>query len=151
MQEDDNDAGTEDNDGRCSGEGVDSVVFVHAGHPGGQDGARWRLRVRLRGLPNPFWEEGLRKFSGKDAEVRAFFDGYRDEVEAFAGAAEALVRQTIRAYQACGKRHLMVAFGCTGGQHRSVFMAQELARRLQGMSGVETKVMHMAEGRWEHG
>lgn len=119
------------------------------GIPGDEHGHGGGFVFDCRGLPNPYWVEALRKRTGKDAEVRAFFDGYRDEVEAFAWAAEALVRQTIRAYQACGKRHLMVAFGCTGGQHRSVFMPEELARRLQGMSGVETKVMHMAEGRWE--
>ena len=102
-----------------------------------------------RGLPNPFWEEGLRKFTGKDAEVVAFFGRHRETVEAFAGAAEALVRQTVWAFQQDGRQHIQVAFGCTGGQHRSVFMAEELGRRLQGMPGVETEVIHTAEATWE--
>ena len=102
-----------------------------------------------RGLPNPFWEEGLRKFTGKDVEVVAFFGRHREEVEAFAGAVEALVRQTIQTFQTDGRRHIQVAFGCTGGQHRSVFMAEELGWRLQGMPGVETEVIHTAEGYWK--
>ena len=102
-----------------------------------------------RGLPNPFWEEGLRKFSGRDAEVVAFFARHREAVDAFSGAAEALVRQTIQTFQRDGRRQIQVAFGCTGGQHRSVFMAEELGRRLQGMPGVETEVVHTAEAYWK--
>ena len=104
-----------------------------------------------RGLPNPFWEERLRKCTGKDPEIAAFFVRHREAVEAFAGATEALVLQTIRTFLADGRQHLQVAFGCTGGQHRSVFMAEELARRLQGMPGVETEVVHLAEGSWKRG
>jgi hypothetical protein len=102
-----------------------------------------------RCLPNPYWTEGLRKFSGQDEPIREFFAEHRDEVEAFLGAVEALVRQTTATYLADGRRHLMVSFGCTGGQHRSVFMAEELARRLQGMPGVETEVRHMEKDRWK--
>ncbi len=104
-----------------------------------------------RGLPNPVWVESLRKFSGKDEPVREFFAGHQQEVEAFAGAAELLVRQTVASFLSDGKRHLMVAFGCTGGQHRSVYMAEELARRLQGTPGVETEVIHMEESGWKGG
>lgn len=104
-----------------------------------------------RGLPNPFWVESLRKFSGKDEPVREFFAGHQKEMAAFAGAAEALVRQTVASFLSDGKRHLMVSFGCTGGQHRSVYMAEELARRLQGMPGVETELVHMAAWAWKKG
>lgn len=102
-----------------------------------------------RGLPNPFWEERLRKCTGKDPEIAAFFDRHREAVDAFAGAAEALIRQTVQTFQRDGRRHLQVAFGCTGGQHRSVFMAEELGRRLRGMPGVETEVVHLAESTWK--
>lgn len=101
-----------------------------------------------RGLPNPYWEEELRRYSGKDESVREFFAKHREEVETFAGAAEALVWQTVRVFQSDGRQHLMVAFGCTGGKHRSVFMAEELARRLRGMPGVETEVVHTRERAW---
>ena len=102
-----------------------------------------------RGLPNPFWEEGLRTFTGKDAEVAAFFARHREAVEEFAGAAEMLVRQTVRAFLADGRHHIQVAFGCTGGQHRSVFMAEELAKRLQTIPEVETEVLHTAQAHWK--
>ena len=75
---------------------------------------------------------------------------HREAVDAFAGVAEALERQTVCAFQEDGRGHLQVSFGCTGGQHRSVSMAEELARRLRGMPGVETEVVHTAEGSW-HG
>lgn len=104
-----------------------------------------------RGLPNPFWEEGLRRFTGKDAEVVAFFERHKETVEAFAEAAEALIRQTIQTFLADGRQHIQVVFGCTGGQHRSVFMAEELQRRLHGMPGVETEVLHLAEEYWKQG
>lgn len=113
-----------------------------AGHGGG-------FVFDCRGLPNPYWEEALRGCSGKDEPIRTFFAKFREEVEAFADAAESLVRQTATTFLTDGKRHLMVSFGCTGGQHRSVFMAEELARRLQGTPGVETEVIHMEEGNWK--
>ena len=101
-----------------------------------------------RGLPNPFWVQGLRNHTGKDAEIRAFFDAHLEAVEAFGRAAEALVRQTVAAYREDGRRHLMVAFGCTGGKHRSVFMAEWLGNRLRG-EGVKVEVIHREEERWK--
>lgn len=127
-----------------------SFSYMH-GVPEDETGHGGGFVFDCRCLPNPFWDEGLRRCSGKDEPVREFFARHREEVEAFAGAAEALVRQTIRVFQSDGRQHLMVAFGCTGGQHRSVFMAEDLARRLRGMPGVETKVVHTTAGAWEKG
>ena len=99
-----------------------------------------------RCLPNPFWNEELRRFSGKDEPVREFFAKHREEVEAFAGAAEALVRQTIRVFQSDGRQHLMVAFGCTGGQHRSVFFAQRVGEMIhENYPMVNVEINHLAQ------
>ena len=137
---------------RAKGKGMVKVLIVSfsyvQGVPEDETGHGGGFVFDCRGLPNPYWEEGLRRFSGKDAPIREFFGRHREEVEAFAEAAEALVRQTASAFLADGKRHLMVAFGCTGGKHRSVFMAEELARRLQGVPGVETEVVHTRERAW---
>ena len=95
-----------------------------------------------RGVPNPFWEEGLRKFTGKDAEVVAFFARHREAVDAFVGAAEALVRQTIQTFQTDGRRHIQVAFGCTGGQHRSVYCAEHVARHLADKFNIKVVLTH---------
>jgi len=138
-------------DSSKTGNGV-KVRVVSFSYPRGipedEEGHGGGFVFDCRGLPNPFWVESLRKFSGKDEPVREFFAGHQKEVEAFVGAAESLVRQTVTAFLADGKRHLMVAFGCTGGQHRSVFMAELLAERLRGES-VEVEVAHTEETRWQ--
>jgi RNase adaptor protein for sRNA GlmZ degradation len=53
-----------------------------------------------------------------------------------------LVDATVSTYQRRGFKNLMVSFGCTGGQHRSVYLAEQLARRLHGRNGVEVVVYH---------
>lgn len=138
---------------KVKGNGMVKVRIYSFSYPMGipedEEGHGGGFVFDCRGLPNPYWEEALRGCSGKDEPVRKFFAKYREEVEAFAGAAESLVRQTAKTFLADGKRNLMVSFGCTGGQHRSVFMAEELASRLQGMPGIETEVIHMEEGNWK--
>ena len=53
-----------------------------------------------------------------------------------------LVDASVREYQRRGFKNLMVAFGCTGGQHRSVYLAEQLAKRLRGQNRVEVVVRH---------
>ena len=48
-----------------------------------------------------------------------------------------------------GREHLQVAFGCTGGQHRSVYFAERMAERLAGIDGVEVEVSHVAKPHWK--
>ena len=58
-----------------------------------------------------------------------------------------LVDASVSIYQSRGFKNLMVSFGCTGGQHRSVFMAEQLARHLRSKGGVEVVVRHLGAGR----
>ena len=87
------------------------------------------LILDCRFLANPYWEPGLRHRDGRDAEVAAYvasdprFDAFFEMV---AGLAEFL----LPAYEEEGKSHLSIGFGCTGGQHRSVAVAERLAERL---------------------
>ena len=62
----------------------------------------------------------------------------------FLGCAIALVEASVSAYQRRGFKHLMVSFGCTGGQHRSVYLAEQLAKHLRAKNkdGVEVVVHH---------
>jgi UPF0042 nucleotide-binding protein len=101
--------------------------------------------VDVRFLPNPHWIPELRDLTGCDAEVR-------DYVLSQEGATEFLDRltellETIgTGYTRESKRYLTLAVGCTGGKHRSVTMAQQLADRLAGL-GIQTTVVHRDLGR----
>ena len=101
-----------------------------------------------RAMPNPFWDEALRGFSGCDKPIADFFARHKDKLEVFLNAAETLVRQSIGEYLKDGRDHLQVVFGCTGGQHRSVYFAERMAERLAGIDGVEIVVEHAASGYW---
>ena len=63
-----------------------------------------------RAMPNPYWDESLRGYTGRDKPVCDFFDRYRDKVDRFLRAAETLVRQSIGEYLNDGRDHLQVAF-----------------------------------------
>lgn len=84
----------------------------------------------VRFLPNPHWDEALRPLTGHDPAVRDFVLE-RSQASDFLDRFEALMQALLPAYEAEGKSYLTVAFGCTGGRHRSVAVAEELARRLR--------------------
>ncbi|OFW58119.1 MAG: RNase adaptor protein RapZ [Actinobacteria bacterium RBG_16_64_13] len=83
-----------------------------------------------RFLPNPHWVADLRPRSGLDAEVRDYVL-LRPDAEAFLQQVVGLIRFMASGFMAEQKRRLVVALGCTGGRHRSVALAEELARRLR--------------------
>jgi len=95
-----------------------------------------------RSLPNPGREEEFKELTGKDQPVIEYL---RQDVSAreFLGNAEKLVDASIASYQQRGFKNLMVSFGCTGGQHRSVYLAENLAKHLQGRPGVDVVVRHL--------
>jgi UPF0042 nucleotide-binding protein len=103
------------------------------------------LVADVRFLPNPHWIPELRDHTGQDPEVR-------DYVLTQAGAGQfldiytELLRLVGGGYRREGKRYLTLAIGCTGGKHRSVAIAEELAKRLAG-DGVQTSVVHRDLGR----
>ncbi len=104
------------------------------------------LVADMRFLPNPYWTEDLRHLTGEDEEVREFVlgqEGAREFLDAYAVA----LRPVLEGYQRENKRHSIVAIGCTGGKHRSVVMARELAARLAGTPGVAIGVTHRDLGR----
>ncbi len=103
------------------------------------------LVVDCRFLPNPHWVPELRPQNGRDAAVRDYVMSQTGAAE-FLDVYERLLAVIGEGYQREGKRYATVAVGCTGGKHRSVAMAEELARRLSE-SGVETNVTHRDLGR----
>jgi len=97
-----------------------------------------------RSLPNPGREERFKELTGRDAAVAEYLN-QQQSVHRFFANAVALVEQSIDAYRARGFDSLMVSFGCTGGQHRSVYLAEQLARQLRGRDGVEVVVRHVEQ------
>ena len=93
-----------------------------------------------RFLPNPYWDEELRSHSGLEAPVRDFVLGRPESIE-FLDKLDDLLTMLIPAYVREGKTYLTVALGCTGGRHRSVALAEELARRLDA-HGLAATVFH---------
>jgi UPF0042 nucleotide-binding protein len=100
----------------------------------------------MRFLPNPYWNDELRALTGEDAPVRDEVLGQPGAQEFLAAYAAAL-EPVLEGYQRENKRHSVVAIGCTGGRHRSVAMARELAERLRGVPGVAVRVAHRDLGR----
>ena len=82
-----------------------------------------------RFLRNPHWDEGLRPRDGRDAEVAAFVRA-DPRFAPFFERLQGLVALVLPAYRDEGKAHLAIGLGCTGGQHRSVTVAESLAQAL---------------------
>ncbi|MDN3496731.1 RNase adapter RapZ [Planococcus sp. APC 4015] len=104
------------------------------------------LVADMRFLPNPFWSEELRSLTGETPEVRDFVlaqEGAEEFIDAYAAA----LAPVLAGYQRENKRHSMIAVGCTGGKHRSVVTARELAERLADSPGVAVRVKHRDLGR----
>jgi aminoglycoside/choline kinase family phosphotransferase len=95
-----------------------------------------------RALPNPGREERFKQLTGKDAPVIDYLD-QQPGVHQFLSSAISLVDASVAAYQRRGFKNLMVSFGCTGGQHRSVFLAERLAKHLRGTPGVDVILRHI--------
>ena len=98
------------------------------------------LVLDCRFLPNPHWVEELRPLTGLDAAVREYVLG-QEHTGAFLGHLNGLLDLLVPAYRAEGKSYLTLAFGCTGGRHRSVTIAEEVARLLRG-HGFSPTVIH---------
>ncbi|HVE12136.1 MAG TPA: RNase adapter RapZ [Elusimicrobiota bacterium] len=94
-----------------------------------------------RALPNPGRHVRFARLTGKDPSVAAYLRR-QPEVGSFLRSASALVGRTVETYRARNFTDLMVAFGCTGGQHRSVYCAEMLAKRLRERHGVQVEVHH---------
>jgi RNase adapter protein RapZ len=98
----------------------ESFGFKH-GIPGDAD-----FVFDARSLPNPYWDNTLRPLSGRDAAVIRFL-AEQPAVREFIDDVAKFITARIPAYRASARRYLTVAVGCTGGQHRSVYIVEQLA------------------------
>jgi len=88
----------------------------------------------IRCLPNPHWHDHLRKLSGRDAPVVDFLEKH-EMVENMRKDISNFLENWISAFEADNRAYMTVAVGCTGGQHRSVYMVEQLGEHFQAHSG----------------
>lgn len=79
----------------------------------------------VRCLPNPYWDTQLRQFTGLDKPVQDFLEGL-PETQALQQDIEAFLRRWLPSFRNSNRSYMTISIGCTGGQHRSVFMAERL-------------------------
>jgi aminoglycoside/choline kinase family phosphotransferase len=113
----------------------------HRGLPKDESGHGGGFVFDGRSLPNPGREERFKALTGKDAPVIDYLN-QQESVHQFLASVMSLVDASVANYQQRGFKSLMVSFGCTGGQHRSVYLAEQLAKRLRERNGVEVVVRH---------
>ena len=112
----------------------------HRGLPQDETGNGGGFVFDARSLPNPGREERFKALTGKDAAVIDYLN--QESVHKFLASAADLVDASVDTYQRRGFKHLMVSFGCTGGQHRSVFLAEQLAKHLRIKHGIGVVLHH---------
>jgi len=81
----------------------------------------------VRCLPNPYWDTALRSLTGLDADVAKFLNS-QDEVQEMLDDIRAYLEKWLPRYESNNRSYITVAVGCTGGQHRSVYMGEKLRR-----------------------
>lgn len=113
----------------------------HSGIPKDETGNGGGFVFDARAIPNPGREEQYKNLTGKDAPVIDFLN-HQEAVTPFFAAVLSLVEPTVASYQQRGFQDLMVSFGCTGGQHRSVYLAERLANRLRSLPDVRVVLRH---------
>jgi hypothetical protein len=113
----------------------------HRGWPKDESGNGGGPVFDGRLLPNPGREERFKMLTGKDAPVIDYLN-QQESVHRFLSDAMSLVESHVKEWQRRRFKHLMVSFGCTGGQHRSVYLAEQVAKRLRGRNGVEVILVH---------
>jgi hypothetical protein len=113
----------------------------HRGLPKDDSGNGGGFVFDGRSLPNPGREERFKVLTGRDAPVIDYLN-QQEGVHQYMASVMSLVDASVGNYQQRGFKHLMVCFGCTGGQHRSVYLAEQLARHLRKRGGVEVIVQH---------
>ncbi len=114
----------------------------HRGLPKDETGHGGGFVFDGRSIPNPGREERFKTLTGKDEPVIDYLN-QQEGVHQFLASVISLVDASVSNYQHRGFKNLMVSFGCTGGQHRSVYLAEQLAKRLRGRNGVEVVVRHL--------
>lgn len=94
-----------------------------------------------RVLPNPHWNPALRPLSGRDADVRDYLDA-QPEVREYVGQVSSFLDTWLPRLRGETRSYVTIAFGCTGGKHRSVYLAERLAEHARGQGWEEVATFH---------
>jgi RNase adapter protein RapZ len=94
----------------------------------------------VRCLPNPYWQNELRPYTGIDEPVIRFLEQY-DDVRAMLGDLTSFLERWLMCFTRSDRNYVTVALGCTGGQHRSVYLVDRLAAHFAA-KGIKTQVRH---------
>jgi UPF0042 nucleotide-binding protein len=127
---------------RFRGESSESKILIYVTSFGFRKGIppESDLVFDVRFLPNPHFVPALRRFTGRDSKVRRYIQSFPQTGE-FLRRIEGLLTYLIPHYIAEGKSYLTIAFGCTGGRHRSVMMGESVKKSME-KHGYSAKVSH---------
>lgn len=126
---------------------IASFGFRKSGPPTDLSGNGGGFVFDCRVLPNPGRLDEFKPQTGRDIAVKQWLEVY-PEVDTFFTNALALVEPSVKRYLQRGFNSLSVSFGCTGGQHRSVYMAERLAQELSKTEGVNIELNHCESASW---
>jgi UPF0042 nucleotide-binding protein len=104
------------------------------------------LIADMRFIPNPYWNEELRPFNGEDKQVADYVlnaEGAEDFISNYVAA----LAPVLQGFQRENRKRVSIGIGCTGGKHRSVATAIEIAKRLSELEGVEVSIKHRDLGK----
>ncbi len=104
------------------------------------------LIADMRFIPNPYWNEELRPFNGEDKQVSDYVlnaEGAEDFISNYVAA----LAPVLQGFQRENRKRVSIGIGCTGGKHRSVATAIEIAKRLSELEGVEVSIKHRDLGK----
>ena len=100
-----------------------------------------------RCLPNPGRYEQYKRLNGTDQQVKDFLDN-SPEVALYFDHVKSIADMAVKNYTSRSFSNLMISFGCTGGQHRSVYFANKLSKYLQSTYDIDIETSHLMQEKW---